>query len=239
MIGIPDGVYTANSYSIRRVGRPWPFADANRAEIGRHWAKRTAENPNYFNGLVFIMREAALSGGQLTGTVLEIGFADTLYWRETGFGDSGAVDCFGSAILRGNDGSLIFARQSPGYANSGFVYPPCGFLDRKDVDEDGAVDLDRSIFRELFEETGYRPEASERQPGYLVTRNGPFLTVSIVFQLPCTGQEFCEKVSSHLAQSAEQELEAMVVLKDVDAAGRHNISPYAKRLAMALLGGQS
>jgi hypothetical protein len=239
MIGIPSGVYAANRYSIRRVAGSWPFANANKVEIERHWAKRTTENPNYFNGRVYIMPEAALNGGLLTGTVLEIGFADTIYWRDTGFADASAVDCFGSAILRGSDGSLIYARQSPGHANSGFVYPPSGFLDPKDVDEDGAVDLDRSIYRELFEETGYRPQAGERQPGYIVTRDGPFLTLSIVFQLSCSGEEFREKLSSHLAQSAERELEAMVVLKDVAALAQHNISPYAKRLALALLGGRS
>jgi 8-oxo-dGTP pyrophosphatase MutT (NUDIX family) len=239
MIELPDGVYTASSYSIRRVPGEWAYARANKAEIERHWAKRASENPNYFNGRVHIMTAASLSEERLMGTVVEIDFADTLYWRETGFGDKLSVDCFGDAILVGNDGSLVYGRQASGGANSGFTYPPGGFLDPRDIDGDGTVDLDRSIYRELAEETGYRPSPGERKPGYIISRDGPFLSVGIVFELPCSGDEFCEMVSPHLAASAEQELAAMVVLKDASDIARHNISPYAKRIAMAVLGDRS
>ena len=238
MIEIPDGVHPASSYAVRRVPGEWAFARANKAQIEAHWAKRASENPNYFNGRVYIMTAASLRDGQFAGTVVDIDFADTLYWRENGFG-GGAVDCFGSAILLGCDGSLIYARQSSGHANAGYVYPPSGFLDPKDVDADGAVDFDRSIHRELAEETGYRPAGGERRPGYLVTRDGPFLTVSVVFELSCPGDEFCGRVSPHLAQAAEQELEAMVVLKEAGDIERHNIAPYAKRIAISLLGSRS
>lgn len=238
MIEIGDGVHSASSYSIRRIPGEWAFADTEKAEIERHWVRRKSESPSFYNGRVFVMNRATLEQGHLTGTIVETDFAASLYWRETGFRDQLAADCFGDAILVGSDGSLVYGRQASGLVNSGFAYPPSGFLDPKDVDEDGAADLDRSIYRELLEETGYRPSEGERKPGYIIARDGPFLSVGIVFQLSCSGEEFCEKIAPYLASSAHQELEAMVVLKDVADIGRHNISPYAKRIAMALLAGK-
>ncbi len=194
MIEIPDGVHRIGSYSIRRSEEAWAFAERERNRIESHWACRSAQNPKFFNGRVHIMLSGSLSGDHLSGTIAETDFASSLFWRETGFKDPGVADCFGAAIFSCADNSLVFGRQSPGNINSGLVYPPGGFLDPRDIGENGMADLDRSIAREVAEETGCGWAEFPREPGYLAVRDGPYLCVGIVYRIPLPGRDFSARI---------------------------------------------
>ena len=176
------------------------------------------------------LREGALEGG-LAAT----DFAASLYWRETGYQDRSVVDCFGSAILLGSDGALIYGRQTPGNVNTGMIYPPGGFIDERDIGSGGAAGIDGSVERELMEETGLDPAAISRDAGYLVTRDGPFLSVGVVYRLAVPGKEFCGETNGQLAKGGAPELEALVALNGAADADAHAMPGFALRIAMALL----
>ncbi len=235
MIEIPEGVHRVRSCSIRCDAPCWPFAAEENLAIRRHWAMRSAENPKFFNGRVHIMTSGALRRGRLEGSIAATDFAASLYWRESGFKDRTVVDCFGSAIFVASDGGLIYGRQTPGNINSGLIYPPGGFLDERDIGASGAVDIDGSVAREVMEEMGLDASALLRDDGYLVTRDGPLLSVGVVYRLPMSGEDFCAEAKERLANDAAAELETLVSLQSAADAARHAMPGYAARIAMFLI----
>ena len=180
-----------------------------------------------------------ISGGlrqsYLEGSLAATDFAATLYWRENGYRDRTVVDCFGSAIFLGSDGALIYGRQTPGNINAGMVYPLGGFIDRRDVGSCGAVDLEGSVAREVREETGLDPAVLSQEAGYLVTRDGPLLSIGVIYRLAVPAEEFCAQANNRLANEALPELEALVTLRRAADAAAHAMPSYARRIAMALL----
>jgi hypothetical protein len=235
MIEIPEGVHRVGACSIWRDAPCWPFAAEEDLAIRRHWALRSAENPKFFNGRVHIMTSGALRRGRLEGSLAATDFAASLYWRETGFKDRKVVDCFGSAIFVASDGALVYGRQTPGNLNSGLIYPVSGFLDERDIGASGAADIDAGVAREVMEEMELDASAFPRDDGYLVTRDGPFLCVGVVYRLPMTGEEFCAQVKERLANDAAPELEGLVCLRSEADVARYAMSDYAARIAMFLL----
>jgi len=235
MIEIPEGVHRVRKCQIRCEAAPWPFAAQEEREIRLHWARRSKENPKFFNGRVHIMTAGTLRQECLEGSLAPTDFAASLYWRETGFRDPSVVDCFGSAIFAGSDGALIYGRQSPGNVNAGKIYPPGGFIDRRDISSCGAVDTDGSVAREIAEETGLDPAALFREAGYLVTRDGPLLSIGVVYRLALPGEQFCKEANARLSNDAAPELEALIALNRAADAAQHAMPGYARRIAMALL----
>ena len=136
-----------------------------------------------------------------------------------------------------SDGTLIYGRQTPGNINSGKLYPPGGFIDRRDFDMCGTVDFDGSIAREVAEEMGLDPSTLDRDAGYLVTKDGPLLSVGIIYRLAVPGHEFCAQVKARLASDAAPELEVLVTLGCAAEAAAHAMPGYARQIATALLPG--
>ena len=235
MIDIPEGVYLINACALRRTAEPWAFAERERTAIERHWVRRAAVTPGFFNGRVFVMVAGSCVGDRLEGHLAETDFASSLYWRETGFRDPSIVDCFGSALLIASDGALIYGRQAPGNVNSGMIYPPGGFIDRHDVGDDGRIDIDGSIVREIGEETRLDPTHLMRDPGYVVTRDGPHLSVGIIHRAPEPAQMLIDRILARLKLEAAPELEALIALRRKTDIGTHILPGYARRLAEALL----
>lgn len=235
MISIPEGVHLIQTCAVRRVDEPWAFAVAHKEEIAAHWERRKRDNPKFFNGRVYITKEASLKDGELQGWLVEVDFASSLYWRETGFSDSSVVDCFAAAIILCTDNALIYGRQATGHVNSGLAYPPCGFLDQRDVHADGTVDLEASAAREVSEETGFTAAELQREPGFLVVRQGPFLCVGVRYRSPLTSAAFLEKVTARLRDEHDPELEAMIALKRPSDVDLHPMRDFAKWIAQHVL----
>lgn len=231
MIDIPEGVHHIHHCRVRQVDGHWPFAVARKEEIAQHWQARSRSNPKFFNGRVFVMIEASLQDGNLEGKIVETDFASSLYWRENGFADKTVADCFAAAIILTADHALIFGRQTAGNVNTGFAYPPSGFLDGSDVGADGTADLEGSAIREVQEETGFSAAELHREPGLLLLREGPYLCVGVAFRSPLSSDAFIERVTAHLHAEEDPELEAMIALKRKSDIALHPMRSYAKMIA--------
>lgn len=235
MISISNGIHRAASCSIARIEGRWPFAEREGEAISRNWQRRSKESSALFNGRVFIARTATLRGSEFRAEIVETDFAAALYWRDSGYGDETVVDCFGSAIIQGADGALIYGRQSPGHLNAGRLYPPSGFIDRRDLTPDGRIDIDASIAREVVEETGLSLSMLERQKGYLIARQGPLLSIGALFRSSITAARLAEAIARNLAAENDPELQAVVILDSLADLDRHDMPDYARTFARALL----
>ena len=234
-IDIPDGVHPIAACSIHRRAGTWPFAEQERAAISQHWNQRSAENAGFFNGRVHIMTQCARDGTHLSGELVETDFATSLFWRDTGYRDATVLDCFGSAILVGADGALIYGRQASGNVNAGLIYPPSGFIDRRDIAPDGRVDFDHGIGRELVEETGLDLAQLKREPGYVIVHDGPLLSVGIVYRAAVPAAKLVNEITARLTREEQPELVEVIALTRRSDLEAHAMPNYARRLAAYML----
>ncbi len=215
---------------------PWPFADQHAAEIDAHWARRAAENPAYFNGRIYMLASHAIRNGALTGQLIPVDFKAFLYWRETGQRDTSVCDVFGSAIIRSHDGAILLGRQRAGNLNAGLVYLPGGFIDARDVDGAGEVDIRASVLREVEEETGLAARTLAVSEGFLVTTVGQQVSVAVEFVADGEAKHVLAAMRRTLAGDAASELEEIVAVRDVDDLDGLPMPIYADALLRYLLG---
>lgn len=193
----------------------WAYARDAAADIDAAWENARRANPNFFNGAVYLLDAVTFSGGQLDARLLRSDFKSYLYWRRAGFPQTGVRDGFGSALIRAADGAYLLGRQRAGNVNSGLAYLPGGFIDGRDVAADGRIDIAASIARELEEETGLTSADVEALPGFLVTDNGPHLSIAMTFQSPLASDALKAHIETHIASDAASELERMVIVRSV------------------------
>jgi hypothetical protein len=156
--------------------RVWPFAITHAEAIDRHWAKISARNAGLFNGRVLLAHclEISNHGGAaiLKGACSDVEYKAFLAWRDFGFPDKQAINCFAMGALISRDGAFMLGRMNEATANPGKIYFPAGTPDLNDV-KGAKVDLFGSILRELEEETGIAPHEVEAEPGWSVVFAGP------------------------------------------------------------------
>ena len=97
----------------------------------------------------------------------EVRFSQFLRWRDVGFPDRSVYNCFAMPALRSGDGAFLLGEMGPSHSCAGQLYFPAGTPDRADVVGD-RVDLDGSVLRELFEETGIHVTSGMFTPGWHV-----------------------------------------------------------------------
>ncbi|MGA9546617.1 MAG: hypothetical protein WBS14_02890 [Rhodomicrobium sp.] len=85
------------------------------------------------------------------------------------------------------------------------------------------------------EETGLDPAALSRDAAYLVTRDGPVLSIGVIYRLALPADEFCALTNKRLENEALPKLEALVTLGRAADAAAHAMPGCARRIAMALL----
>ena len=100
-------IEAVDALDFRMTSGVWDFAQARAEEIAAHWRRRSAEQPNLFNGRVLMLTRHAVEGRTLRGEFIETDFADFLAWREFGFPASNACNGFSMAALRGSDGAFL------------------------------------------------------------------------------------------------------------------------------------
>ena len=147
--------------------KPWDFASDNATAIDDHWNRRRRSNPAFFNGVVHVLEAGTIVNGTFHATFKRTDFKSFLYWRETGYPDAAAHDAFGSALVVSREGHVVLGRQRAGNINAGIAYLPGGFIDQRDVANDGTIDIAASIRRELTEETGLTEPDVVEQSGFL------------------------------------------------------------------------
>jgi hypothetical protein len=206
----PEGVTKLSSCSLRLGRAGWAFADRNAETINACWAKTKQSNPSYFNGVIHLVDEVAISGGALEALLLRTDFKSYLYWREQGFPPADVLDGFGSALIRSAEGHIMLGRQRLGNVNGGLTYCPAGFIDEQDVDDAGFIDIEQSALREATEEIGIEPGVLVREEGFYLTRSGPQLSIAVPFRAQMPTADFLRCAERHIARSDHSELEAIV-----------------------------
>lgn len=198
----------------------WVFADRHRDEIERHWARRSAENPGFFNGVIHLLTHHGLADGCFRGAFVRTDFKSYLYWRETGFPEAGVHDAFGSALIRSVEGHVLLGRQREGNINSGLAYLPGGFIDVRDVDAGGTIDIRASVLREVGEETGIPASAFAQRPGYYLTFAGLLISVAVELVSSERAEDLRAQMLAHMRQDPASELvDAVIVRSRTDLDG--------------------
>lgn len=213
---------------------PWEWAGARAAKIQRFWKKMLSMNPVLFNGPIHMLREYEIRDGVLAGTTMRSDFASLMYWREEGFPEAGAINAFGSAVVRSSEGHLLFGRMAAHTASAGQVYPFGGSLDDSDV-KDGVVDIEGSIARELGEETGLRVEDATRVPGLVAVREGARLSLAAEFRFAVASGELRSRIEAFLETDADPELESIIIFRRAAFAAHHRMPGYARLLVDHLM----
>lgn len=216
----------------------WPFAEAHAAAIDAHWERRLAANPTMFNGLIHVLGSGTIADGALTGSLLRTDFKSFLYWKDSGYPDRSVRDAFGSALIYAADGAIVLGRQAAGNLNAGLVYLPGGFIDGRDADAEGRVDVAVSVAREVAEETGLEVAGLQRLPGYVLTEAGALLSIAVAYRSPLPAGELQRAIHAHIAADPEPELsEVLMVRSAADIAGLA-MPLYAEVLLGHLLAGR-
>lgn len=150
----------------------WPFARESRDEIEAHWLKLSAGNPRMFNGTVLLQHRWTIEDGIYRAAYMPVDFASFVAWIR--FGQPGAPrrNGFAMGALRSADGAFVLGVMAQHTVNAGKIYFPAGTPDLDDVTPDGRVDLAGSLTRELYEETGLRPDEVEVEDRWTVVSEG-------------------------------------------------------------------
>ena len=215
----------------------WDFADAHAHDIEAHWERRLEDNPEFFNGTIYLTRGAEVEDGVLSARVFATDFKNFLYWRETGYGDRSVTDVFGSALVVSADGAVILGRQREGHINSGLAYCPGGLVDTRDVLTDGSVDILGSIRRELGEETGLTTGLLAETSGFLVTRLGQQMSVAAEFRSPLSTPLLTQHIADYLDADPRSELADVVAVASLDEAAAVPMPSFMHPLLRAYFGG--
>jgi len=205
-------IEAVDALDFRMTSGVWDFAQARAEEIAAHWRRRSAEQPNLFNGRVLMLTRHAVEGRTLRGEFIETDFADFLAWREFGFPASNACNGFSMAALRGADGAFLLGEMSPHTASAGAIYFPAGTPDRQDV-FDGVVDLEASARRELTEETGLDPSEADIAPGWTVVRAPGRVACMKPMQLRVSADDARARIEAQLASEARPEFARIHVVR--------------------------
>lgn len=241
--GRTPAVLPIASTDLRLVTGSWPIDEETRARIDSHWEDAIARNPKLWNGTVLgtlapgLPGGLALADGVLSGTALEWEFKQFLAWRDWGFPELGIRNLFGSALILSADGALLYGRMAPSTAVAGWIYPPGGSLEPRDVHADGTIDVVRSIEIELGEETGLSA-TDAAVDGMFAAFDGGRVSIGRVLRFDAPAVELRNAIRATLAAQDHPELDEIVVVRragDLDALPR--VMPFARQFAAHILGG--
>jgi hypothetical protein len=190
---------------LRFEPAPWPFAQDHRAKIDEFFAARRRANPKLWNGRVLVLHRWQIEDGVLQGAFLETDYASFHSWLAWDRPDAGILDCFGSAAVLSSDGAFLLGRMASHTANAGRIYCPCGTPDPSDIVGE-SVDFDRSVARELAEETGLDAGTFDAEPGWAIVQERARITAYKVLHAGVTAQTLRERVERHIAADPGSEL---------------------------------
>lgn len=197
---------------LRFAPRPWPFAEANRAAIDAHFAKLRRANPALWNGRILMLHDYAIAGPVFRGSFIEVDYASFLVWREWGWPEAQALDCFAQAVLRSADGAVLLGVMGRHTANPGRVYFPGGTPDRSDL-VGSAVDLDGSMRREVLEETGLAPLDYTAEPGWHTVLAGPLIAHLKTLHIAEDADTLRARILAFLARERTPELSDIRIVR--------------------------
>jgi len=193
--------------------RRWPFAHERRAEIDAHFAERRTRWPQMWNGRILLTgADYRIADRSLSGTCFEADFASLLAWRDWGFPDTSAVNCFAMGALRSRDGAFLLGVMGAHTANAGRVYFPAGTPEPADI-VDGRLDLAGSVAREIAEETGLTADDYVASPEWHVVRVDARLAAIKLLAVDAPALELQRKVQDFLAGETNPELSGIRIVR--------------------------
>lgn len=206
------------------VAADWAFARDEAEAVAANWRRRTALNPDLWNGRVLLLKDGGLgpglAGPEFHGRCFETDFRTFLAWRDAGFPPAGVRNVFSMAALESADGAYILGEMAAHTAPAGQVYFPSGTPDPKDVV--GAVlDLEASARRELQEETGLDPAEVAWTDGMTLVMNPIRVCCMKRVVAPDNAEALLERIHGWLARDPKAELARMHVVRgpaDITAA---------------------
>jgi 8-oxo-dGTP pyrophosphatase MutT (NUDIX family) len=210
-------IETAETIDIRVEHYEWPFARARARDIDAHWRELRAARPNLFNGRVFLFRNLQIKDAGLTGFCFETEFKAFIAARDFGHPDKTVFNCFAQGALRAPDGAFLLGEMAAQTSNPGRIYFPAGTPDPNDA-IDGRVDLDRSVMRELTEETGLGGDDIAPERGWTIVFDHQMVACLKPMRLKLDRAAALARIGDHIAKEKQPELARVHV-----AASRHDI----------------
>jgi len=216
---------------LELVLRPkrWAFADEHRAEIDAHFAALQCAKPALWDGRVLVMHEHTVADGVLRGAYLETDYASFTAWCASGRPETGVRDCFGAAAIVSADGAVLVGVMGPHTFNAGLIYFPCGTPDPDDV-IGRSVDLEKSMRRELTEETGFDPADFTEEPGWTSIADGPLLVQVKLLRSRESAVVLQARARAHLKRERQPELADLRIVRGPD-----DFDPAMPRFVTAFL----
>lgn len=208
----------------------WRFAAERREEIDRHFGVRQRERPALWNGRVLLLHRYAISAGTVRGACFETDYASFLTWRDWDFPDPSVFNIFASAALRAADGAFLIGEMAPSTAGAGALIFPGGTPDLKDIGPGNALDLDGSVGRELFEETGLDINTVAADPKWTLVHDGGYFALMKLLRSPDDAEALRARILRHLASEAQPEFSAIRIVR-----GRDDLDPRMPRFLIAFL----
>jgi 8-oxo-dGTP pyrophosphatase MutT (NUDIX family) len=197
----------------------WPFAQARRADIDRHFAGQQRGRPALWNGRMLMLHRYARENRVLRGASFETDYASFLAWRDWDCPPVGVFNVFAAAALQSADGAFLLGQMAPFTSSAGKWVFPCGTLDPHDISSAGMLDLVSSVGRELFEETGLDIDACEVEPGWTLVRDGQFVALMKRVMVNESAEQLRATIMHHLANEAQPEFTTVRIVRrpaDVD-----------------------
>jgi hypothetical protein len=198
-------IETVEAIDIHVEPYDWPFARESSADIDAHWQKLCTMRPHLFNGRVFLFRNIEIVDARLTGCCFEVEYKAFLAQRDFGYPDKTAFNCFAQGALRAPDGAFLLGEMAPHTANAGRVYFPAGTPDPSDA-SNGRVDLDKSVMRELTEETGLGANDVMPEPGWTIVFERQMIACLKPMRLNLDRAAALARIAGHIAREKHPEL---------------------------------
>jgi 8-oxo-dGTP pyrophosphatase MutT (NUDIX family) len=225
-------IYPIERLELSFAPRPWPFAVERRAEIDACFAELKRAKPALWNGRVLLMCRQVIAGGVFRGAYLEADYASFAAWAQWGWKPTGVYDCFGAAALRAADGAFLLGVMGAHTLHAGRIYFPSGTPDPNDV-VGGTVDLERSVRRELKEETSLDASEFTEEPGWTTVVDPALIAQIKVFQSSLDAGSLRRKILAGLAQEKQPEFSDIRIVRgpaDFDAAMPRFVTAYLKEV---------
>jgi 8-oxo-dGTP pyrophosphatase MutT (NUDIX family) len=199
----------------------WPFAQARRVDIDRHFAAQQCARQTLWNGRVLLLHRYAREGRILRGASFETDYASFLAWLDWGCPAVGVFNVFAAAAVQSADGAFLLGQMAPFTSSAGQWFFPCGTPEPGDISPDGMLDLAGNLGRELFEETGLDISACAVEPGWTLVRDGGFVALMKRITVNVSAERLYTNVMHHLANEAQPEFTDVRIVRslaDVDPA---------------------
>jgi 8-oxo-dGTP pyrophosphatase MutT (NUDIX family) len=228
-------IHPAPRFDLRLTADQWAFAAANRRDIDGHWRQETARNPHLFNGKVLLAHRSGFRpDGTFYGDHVAVDFDAFLAWRDWGFDAGSGRNIFGAALIRPLEGDFIMGRMAAHTSNAGRIYPPSGTLDLGDVASDGSIDIEASMRRELFEETGLVASTLIEGDAYIIIEDVARICVARIFHTAKPAAETLAQIRAGIAADPDAELDDAVHVRKGDHMPDEVFLPYVKTIISTL-----